>query len=181
MKPLISILTLLLGLNAFHLLAETPTAKPGPEQLKLAVYAGKWEYEATAVKSPVGPAGSEKLTSVNRFINGGFHLETRGKGRSFGSPYRWTEIYYFDPDRREYRYFQHDSQGRAVHGPVTNEGNTWISRWELTADGTRYQCRTKVVFAPDGKSYTYEFGYSEDGVNWKPWLTGKARRVGKAR
>ncbi len=181
MKLLLAFVTIALGMGLPQLRAVDAAPQPGPEHKKLACFTGKWKAELTTVETPLAPAGKATATHEGRFVQGGFHVESRGKGRSPMGTFTWTEIYYYDSSKKAYGNFAYDGTGQAGLAKADCNGNTWTLLWEQSVGGRSYQCRSVVTFAPDGKSSTVEWTYSEDGTTWKPWLTGKAKRVGKAR
>lgn len=181
MKLLLTLVTLAIGLGLPQLRAGSPAPKPGPEHAKLAVFSGKWKGEISSVESPFGPAGKATGEHEGRFVHGGFHVEIRGKGRTAEGPFGWTEIYYYDTAKKGYGNFYYDGVGEAGVAAGTNNGNAWTFMWDQPAKDRSYQCKSVITFAPDGKSSTVEWTYSEDSTSWKPWVSGKAKRVGKVR
>jgi len=181
MKLLLAIVTLALALSLPPLRAGDAAPQPGPQHNKLAVFAGKWKGEISTSETPFGPAGKATDAYEGRLVHGGFHVEIRGKGRGPEGPYSWTEIYYFDPVKKRYGNFYYDGNGEAGVAEGNTDGNTWTFTWDQPAKNKTYKGKSMITFAPDGRSSTYEWTYSEDGTTWKPWLTGKAKRVGKAK
>lgn len=181
MKLLLAFVSFALGLGLPPLRAGEAPPKPGPEHEKLAAFAGKWKGEMSTFETPFGPAGKATDGYEGRLVHGGFHVEIRGKGRSPIGGLSWTEIYYFDPVKKSYGNFYFDTLGEVGVAEGTNDGNTWTFTWDQPAKDKIYKAKSVITFASDGKSSTYEWAYSEDGTSWKPWLTGKAKRVGKVK
>ncbi len=185
----IPILTLgiALCLLAPRLGAQDAPKKPGPEHKKLEMMTGTWKYDETDFESPFGRAGKATFTSASHMIMGGFFLEERGKGVGPDGPYTWLVVTACDPEKGNYYSYNFDSAGafgrpgKGEIGTGTLQGNTWTWTWNSEAKGKSYPSRSVAVYSPDGKTMTYQWSYSEDGTNWKPWLSGKATRVGKAR
>lgn len=181
MKPLsVAVLSLALTL-AVSATAQNSPAKPSPEMARMAVFAGKWKLTETVSDSPFGKAGLGSYRCEIRLAHNGWALEARGKGQGSVAPLTWTEITVHDPETGGYRNHYFDSDGVAAVSPVTFDGRVQRGRWTMAQGGKTYQCQSVVTLAPDGRSYTYQWTYSEDGATWKPWLDGTARKVGSVR
>lgn len=153
-----------------------------PEHKKLEIWTGKWALKETILATPFARAENREYSWDARLVHGGFCVEGRGKQRGTRAPITWTEIHYFDSNARAFRTFYADSEGTITHGTDTVEGDTWAGApWEWQVDGKTYRAKSVLTFAPDGKSYSYQWTYSEDGITWKPWLSGTAKKVGKAK
>ncbi len=178
-------LLLALGL-AFSLVA--PPLRAGdapkalrPEHKKLEIWAGKWDLKETIFETPFAKPERREYRWDARMLHGGFCVEGHGKQRGTSNPMTWTEIHYFDSKTQGFRTFYADSDGTIGDGAETVEGNTWSSSpWQVQVDDKTYHAKSVLTFAPDGKSYRYEWSYSEDGTTWKPWLSGTGKKVGKA-
>jgi hypothetical protein len=57
------------------------------------------------------------------------------------------------------------------------DGETMIWAFSMDAKGKKYQIRQTQSFSSDGRSIQEKSEYSEDGVNWKAYATGIAKRV----
>ncbi|MCC6234977.1 MAG: DUF1579 family protein [Verrucomicrobiales bacterium] len=184
MKSLL-LLPLILGLGmaliAPSARAEGEARKPSPELQKLAPWTGKWRIEETVSASPFGPAGKGSYRCVEKFAHGGYVVESQGKGRGPVAPLSWTEILYYDTAAAAFRSFYCDSDGVAATSNMELTGSSLKGTWTSEAGGKRYTFRTVSTIAADGKSYRYEWDYTEDGVTWKPLLRGVAKRVGSVR
>src|SRR5439155_16561925 len=72
--------------------AQAPAApKPGPEQQKLAYFAGRWTEVGVVKPGPTGPGGPMNVTSNCEWFAGGFNIVCRlllekknGETRSLG-------------------------------------------------------------------------------------------------
>lgn len=162
------------------LCAGEPAQRPAPYNKDIECWTGKWKYEEVMVSNPFLPAGKRTLFSVGKFVNKGHMVELQGRDQS-REGYTWTEIYYYDHVKKTWANFYCDSDGIANNGPKNVDGQRWSSDWEEAAQGKTYKCRCVVTFAADGKSYTYEWTYSEDGQAWLPWVKGKATKTGNVR
>lgn len=181
MRILRIITSLALCLLAPQLQAQPSSATPPPEIQKLAPWTGKWKITETAAPTPFGPAGNATYRVETRFVHAGVAMVSEGKGSGTAGPLTWTETVYFDRTANAYRNLYLDSTGIVGASPQTVDGNTVRGTWETSMAGRKYTCQAVATLAADHQSYTYEWTYSEDGVNWKPWLKGTATRVGSRR
>ena len=162
--------------------AQEAPSKPGIAHQRLAAYAGHWRFSQEFEATPFSPAGKGTKKSTSTLTLGGFFLEERGEGQGPDGKYRWLSVTAFDPDKQQYQQFTFDNRGfssRPDHGEVTfgtEKSGTWTWTWDEEAQGKTYHCQAVDSFATDGKSYRYQWRYSEDGQNWKPWLKGEATR-----
>ncbi len=160
--------------------AQEAPSKPGIAHQRLAAYAGHWRFSQEFEATPFSPAGKGTKKSTSTLTLGGFFLEERGEGKGPDGKYRWLSVTAFDPDKQHYQQFTFDNRGfssRPDHGEVTlgtEKSGTWTWTWDEEAQGKTYHCQAVDSFATDGKSYRYQWLYSEDGQNWKPWLKGEA-------
>ena len=182
MRPQFIVLLALGLLGAVRVPAESPTARsPGPEVKRLEVWAGKWRLEETVHPTPFGKSGKASYRSVMRMTHGGWVLESRGSGSGPDGLLTWTELTVHDPSTGGYRNHYFDSMGVATSSATTFDGRGLKGSWSMTLEGRTYQCRFTATLGADGKTYEYQWSYSEDGQSWKPWLDGKGRRVGAVR
>ena len=122
-----------------------------------------------------------------RLALGGFFLEERADGvASDGSRFQWLAMTAYDDEQKHYQCAYFDSGGffnkvgKNDVQIITVAGDTWTYRWTAQKDNQSYQCRGVVVLTPDHKTSSYEFLYAEDGTNWKPWFSGRGRKVSSA-
>lgn len=168
-----------IGLSLPQLRAADAPKKPGPEHKKMEVFAGKWKWLETAVASPFGPAGKASWKGEGKMTHGGFFYEEHGSGKgSDGQSGSWTFVQWYDEDARIYRNLVMDRSGAVMHGTTRFEGNGFVNEWEAKAGGKTYKCKSVNQFGPGNKTVTYEWLYSEDGVNWKSQFKGKGTKVG---
>jgi Protein of unknown function (DUF1579) len=171
----------MLGLAQVVLLAQTPA--PGPKVQLLQVYAGSWSFVQEFEATPFSPAGKGTKHSQAAMTLGGFFLEERGEGRGPDGTYGWLAVTAYDPESRNYQQFTFDNRGfasRPEHGEVVIgkvRAGTWTWTWDEEGQGRRYHCEAVDTFASDGRSYSYQWRYSADGKDWKPWLKGVATKT----
>jgi hypothetical protein len=180
MKPLI---TFGLAVCLFTLRAsgQEPPKKPGPEHKKLEIMAGRWRYEEEHFESPFGAVGKATYGSEAEMILGGFFAEERGHGNTPDGPFAWVAVTAYDPEKGYYQ-FVYDNTGfgsrpwKGEVGTAKVQGNEWTWTWNQDAKGKTYHCKSVTVFSEDGKTQTYEWFYSEDGVKWKRWSRGRGTK-----
>src|SRR5215470_16938350 len=149
----------LFALAAFAavLSAQNPPAppKPGPEQQKLAFFAGRWTSEGEMKPGPMGPGGKVSGTDVCEWFQGGFHLVCRSEGSTAMGATKSMGILGYDTERKRYTYYGVDNSG--MGGQPLNE---------------RYVVK---VVSPD--SYTFEFSMQMGSGPWAVVMTGTETRV----
>jgi hypothetical protein len=173
--PAISIALILLStLLALSLHAQTPQAKPGPEQERLKVWVGNWTYQGIAHATPTGKAGTFSGTQKTRMILGGHFLESRwkdkgeiGDGKTILT--EGVEITAYNPSKQAYSVFAFESDGYRSEATLTVDGNTWTQLTPRSGpEGKAYQGRAVTTFSPDGKQATVKVDISLDGQVWIP-------------
>ena len=179
MKTVLTFLGLTFCLFTLAAKASEPMPKPGPEMKKFEMFTGKWKLEEADAASPFSLAGKATFDTETRFVHDGFVVEEHGKGKLNGQPNTYTIVYYFDPAAGTYHSFYYDNTGVAIHADGTLTGNSWMAHWTQELKGKQYKGKGEAVLAPDGKKFTYEWTYSEDGVTWKPMFKGTATKVSK--
>lgn len=162
-------------------------AKLSPEMKKLAVFAGKWEYEGEQVDPPVaglpfGGAGTFSGTVTNRFILDGAFMESTIEDKSPGGLTRTVQLTGYDPNTRRYvleTFMSDGTRERAVQ-TVSPDGRVWTSQATMTsATGEQVLLRNVVTFSPDRRALTSVVdGSTDGGQTWKHWFTSKDKKVG---
>lgn len=167
--------------------AQEFTKQPSSEIKKFEMYVGKWRLQTADEATPFGPAGKGTSETEIRFVHSGFSVEEHGVGtfveEAGGTQrepinYSYTIVYNHDPAVNAVRSLFYDCFGAVGHGEGSIEGSSWKNQWTQLANGKNYKCRGVSVVAPDRKSWTYEWTYSEDGLAWKPYSRGTATRAG---
>lgn len=157
--------------------------KAGPEQQKLAVWLGEWDYEGTIMDSRLGPGGKFKGTEQVRWTMDGLFQESRSKDKGVygGKPmtYEGLLVRWYNAVSKTFLSRSFDNDGVIGEGVDTVSGNTWTSTGSgVTSKGEKTLSRGTTVFSADGKSRTGKFEISfDDGKTWAPlWeLTAKRR------
>jgi hypothetical protein len=183
MKHTLSLAARLLSLFTLcflSLLTPQPRAedapKAAPEMKKVSMMIGKWKLEETDEATPFGPAGKATFKTECRYIYNGFFTEEKGVGKVSNVNVSYTILAHYDTDAHTYHFFYYDSNGVAIPSQGTVEGNTIRTHNTQTFNGKTYQIKGETNVATDGKSYTYEWQYSEDGKTWKPMFKGTATK-----
>lgn len=166
-------------LFANRLIAED-APKPAAELKKLEIWLGEWDDEGTTPDSPLGPASKFKGHTSVRMSLGGFFVEARSSMDQFEE----FGLTGWDTAKGRYVVYYFNSAGVSPLGikegegmNLTVEGRKLHWRWVMPVDGRKYQVRQTQTFSEDGKHVTTESQYSEDGSNWKPWLTGASKKT----
>lgn len=187
-------LPFLAGLTAFLLgspgsiLAQQQTSelpKPGPEQKKLEVWVGEWNYEGSGPDTVMGPGGSFKGKSTSRMTMGGLFLESRwaDKGTYGGKVIELSglDLMWFDAPAKGFAARSFCNDGSVASGTATVDGSTWTTLGSRTAaDGQLCLTRDVSTYSADGKTRTSRFEFSTDGgQTWTLWFELTAQRTRK--
>lgn len=103
------------------LAAQAPEKKPepGPEQKKLAYFAGTWKSEADMKANPFGPAGKMTGTDTCEWFAGGFHVVCRSTGKGPMGPLKGLGIIGYNAEEKVYTYYGIDNMGM---GSLSKDG-----------------------------------------------------------
>ncbi|MGH7675073.1 MAG: DUF1579 family protein [Gemmatimonadales bacterium] len=128
---------------------------PGPEQQKLAYFAGRWTSTGEMKPGPMGSGGKMTGTTNCEWFAGKLHLVCRGEGTGPGGPMQSLGIMGYNGERKRYTYYGIDNTGSGdpAYGQLT--GDTWTWEGESLMGGKAVKQR-----------YTIK-QLSADSYNWK--------------
>ncbi len=164
------------------------SAQLSAEMKKLAVFAGKWEYDGEQVDPPVaglpfGGAGAFSGTVTNRFILDGAFMESTIEDKSPAGLTRTIQITGYDPRTRDYVLETFMSDGTREHAvqTVSPDGRVWTSQSTMTSGtGEQALLRNVVTFSPDRSRLASVVDVSTDGgQTWKHWFTSKDKKLSR--
>lgn len=149
----------------------TDQPKPTPEQKKLEIFVGEWEYQGGGKDTPFGPGGKFTGREVSKMILNSFFLESRWKDKAeTGYNPEGIVLRWYDPTAKTYRETGFENDGTASSGTTTISGNTWTTTGtRADKQGKTYQVKFATTFSPDGESGVTKAEYSADGKTWLPW------------
>ena len=156
--------------------AQAPKPTPGPEQKRLANFAGQWKFEGETKESPLGPAGKTSGTETCEFLAGGFHLVCNSKGTGPRGPSTGMSVMGYDPGRKAYTYYAASSLGDNIFVRGQVEGKVWTWSDEATIEGKKM----KIVATVTEETATTNLFKLEVGVDGGPMTvveTGKSTKV----
>jgi len=158
--------------------AQAPAApKPGPEQQKLAYFAGRWTEVGVVKPGPTGPGGPMNVTSNCEWFAGGFNLVCRSDGKGPSGETRSLGILGYSTERKRYTYFGIDNAGMGgdmSYGDLT--GDTWVWEGESVMGGKPVKGHYTIKqVSPD--SYTWKWEMSFAGAPWTLMAEGTDTRV----
>ena len=155
-----------------------PKPTPGPEQKRIAVFAGQWNYQGEAKDSPLGPAGKITATENCEWFAGGFQLVCRSKGTGPRGPVTGMSILGYDPGRKAYTYSAVSSLGDNIFVRGQVQDKTWTWTDEATLEGKKVKIVATVVEeTPTSTSFKLEA--SVEGGPMTVIEQGKSTKVGK--
>jgi hypothetical protein len=180
MKLSLLICVLSLSFLAPSIRAGDTSKGASPEMEKFSIFAGKWKLDEVDEASPFGPAGKATFKASSGFIYNGHFFQERGSGKVGDRKLDYTILTHFDSAAKKYRTIYYDSFGAVFVGDATLDGRTFKGRSsQQSNDGKTYQIKSETTLSEDGKKFTYEWLYSEDGKNWKPMFKGAGTRIGR--
>lgn len=137
-----------------------PAPKPGPEQQKLAYFAGRWNGTGEMKPGPMGPGGRMTGTSNCDWFPGGFYLTCRSNGTSPSGPAHSLGIMGYSSERKRYTFYGIDNSGMGAepwYGVLT--GDTWNWEGEALMGGQTIKGRYVIKqVSPDKYTWTWEMG-----------------------
>lgn len=154
-------------------------ATPGPEQKRIAYFAGQWNFQGEAKDSPLGPGGKITGTETCEWFAGGFQLVCRTKNSGPKGPGTGMGVIGYDPARKAYTYYAVSSHGDNifVRGQVQDKVWTWTD--EATIEGKKMKIVATVTEeSPTSSSFKLEA--SVDGGPMTVIEQGKSTKVGKS-
>lgn len=152
---------------------------PGPEQKRIAYFAGQWKFEGEAKDSPLGPGGKISATETCEWFAGGFQLVCRSKGTGPKGPGTGMSVTSYDPTRKAYTFYALSSHGDNifVRGQVQDKVWTWTD--EAAIEGKKVKIVATVV-EETPTSYSFKLEASVEGGPMMVIEQGKSTKVGKA-
>jgi hypothetical protein len=148
----------LLATAALRAQAPMAVPKPGPEQQKLAYFAGRWNEAAEMKPGPMGPGGKMTGTSTCEWFAGGFSLVCRSEARGpSGEPHNSLGVLGYSTERKRYTYYGIDNTGM---------GGGDLSFGELTGDTWTWEGESLMGGKPIKGHYTIK-QVSPDSYTWR--------------
>ncbi len=169
----------LLGLAAVSVLrAQAPAAapRPGPEQQKLAYFAGRWTEVGDMKPGPMGPGGKVTSTATCEWFPGGFHLVCRSDGTGPMGPSHALGILGYSSERKRYTYYGVDNSGYGDPSYGVLAGDTWTWEGESLMGGQTVKSRYTIKQL-SADSYSWKFEMSMAGGAWTVAGEGTDTRV----
>jgi len=156
-------------------LARKPAPTPGPEYERLEFLVGKWKGGGELKATPVSAAGSFTAKIDCSRFPGGRNVVCRLDGTIATAPYHELAIFGYDPDAKQYTWYDIDSQGVGSLARGSIEGETWIFAFEMKADGKPVKVRATIT----QRGTTRFTNDTEVSVNGGPWLLMQAVTMDK--
>ncbi len=171
---LATVVTLTLASSA--VLTQTAAPTPGPEQKRMAYFAGQWNFQGETKASPLGPAGKTTSTETCEWFAGGFHLVCRTKGTGPKGPATGQSVTAYDQVRKTYTFHAISSLGDNIVARGQVAGKIWTWTDELTVDGKPTKIRATVT-EDTPTSYSFKLEVSMDGGPMMVIEEGKSTKV----
>ena len=150
--------------------------KPGPEQQKLAYFAGKWASEGETKPSALGPGTKFTFTETCEWFSGGFALVCHSDGKIPEGTFSELSIMGYDPGEKTYVYFGTNNFGENEFFRGTEEGGTWTWTNESKMNGKAVHARfTLKQVSADASTSKFEMSMGDEPL--KVIMEGKQTRV----
>ncbi len=168
--------------------AQTQDGPPhGPEQKKIGIFAGEWNYEGTLSETPLGPGGKFHGKTVGKLTLDGFFVESRSEDKGvYGGKervFKGMEVLWYDPMTKTYIHQSFDNEGVVSRSVATERDNTWTETGAMTmSNGKSYKTRSSAVFSPDGRMLKMKVELlTDDGKTWISFWELTSRKVASSR
>ena len=179
MKSLYLICILSLFVTVPQINAEEFQKISNSEMKKFSSFIGSWKLDEIDEATPFGPAGKATFKTKSRFLFNGHVFEERGSGKVGDLKVDYLILTHYDAAAKKFRSTYYDSNGAVFAGEGSIEGRTIKGSSTQEINGKTYKMKNESTLSEDGKKFTYEWLYSEDGQNWKPVLRGSGIRTGR--
>jgi hypothetical protein len=177
-------LSWLFVLSAGFVQAQIPDRpKSGPDDKKLEVWVGDWQYEGVINDTPSGPGGKYAGKLTCRMTLDDLFLETRAEDKGvYGGKemvYQGINVQWYDSVTKTYIARGFDNDGIVSSRITTVNGNTWIGTGTgIDRKGKTGKSKSSLTFSSDGKTYTTKGELStDDGKTWMPWWEETGKRI----
>lgn len=167
-----------LALAVLALPAAGQEAKPGPEQARIAYFAGTWNFTGQVEASPMGPGGATSGNDTCEWFPGGFQLVCRGEATGPSGTAATSAIWTYDPAQQSYTYYGFNSQGNSFYVLGSVSGKVWTWKAELPMEGATMHMRATITEEPPA-AYSYKLEMSGDGTSWTQIEAGRATKRSK--
>jgi hypothetical protein len=158
-------------------MAQTPPAKPGPENERLGYFVGKWTTEGEMKPGPMGPGGKLTSSDTCEWFEGGFAVVCRGEGTTPMGPNKSLGILGYSTEEKAYTYYGVDNSMMSMtsvpRGTLT--GDTWTYTDESQMGGQKVKSRVTIKeLSPTAYTFTMEL-QGPDG-KWAPLMESKSTK-----
>ncbi len=178
MKRIIVVLCVSALVCAGTLQSQTSAPKPGPEQKKMQLLAGNWNFERENKATPLRAAGKFTGSYSTREILNGFFVEYQYKTKGpQGDLYSQIQIDGYDAVAKTNTYSWFNDLGSMGRGTFTINGNE--GTWEGTGiwSGIQFKERGSFSLSVDGRSLIKKGEVTVDGKTWLPNYELKGTRT----
>jgi uncharacterized protein DUF1579 len=158
-------------------LAQAPPSppKPGPEQQRMARFAGKWTGKAEMKPSPFGPGGPMAWTESCDWFAGGFHIVCHSEGKGPQGEMKGLSIMGYDAEKKAYTFMGVDNSGWADYATGALNDKVWTFTSSGSVGGKPYHGRWTITeVSPTKQTFAWEM--SEDGKTWTTMMTGESTK-----
>lgn len=173
----ILIAALATGALASSVVAQAVAPKPGPEQKRIAYFAGRWNYDGAVKQSGMGPGGKIKTSETCEWFAGGFHLICRSEGTGPRGAGKGESTMGYDPAEKSYTYHAINSLGDGFFVRGNVKGPVWTWTNEGKVDGKPMKFRATIT-EQSPSAYTFKLETSSEGNGWEVVEEGRSTKVG---
>jgi hypothetical protein len=126
-------------------LAQVTAPQPGAEYQRLTTLAGTWQGGGAIYATPLSAAGKLTLTNACTVFPGGYNLVCDATGTMLGQPYRELQVLGYDPEARQYTWYDIDNTGMNSLGHGSFSQSTWTFVFDVKANGKPARMRVFIT------------------------------------
>ena len=157
-------------------MAQTESAKPGPELKKLDLFVGTWTLDGNIKPGMMGPGGSMTENQKCEWMDRGFYVVCNSEYKSsMGKGVILSVAGYSDEDKT-FTYREFDGSGAFADARGTLDGNPWVWLGVYKTGGITLKSRFTMTIT-SATSYDFLFEVSQDGTKWMTFMDGKATKA----
>jgi hypothetical protein len=148
--------------------AQMPRRQPGPEQERLAYFAGQWKHEGES------EGFKYARTETCEWFDGRFHLVCRAEGTGDFGPLKDQSVFTYDRGAKAYTFQIISSLGNTLFARGTIAGSVWTWNSELVGENGPFPARMTVT-EQSPTAYTLKLEGLLDGA----WIVLEESRATK--
>jgi hypothetical protein len=155
--------------------AQAPAPQLGEEYQRLGYLVGTWKGGGDMYATALSAVGKFAATITCTRFSGGFHVVCNVDGMMGGEPYREMAVFGFDPEAKQYTWYDIDSTGMNAFCRGSVQGPTWTFVFDVKAGGKPAKLR---VFITELSPTSFE-NRAEVSLGGGPWALMQLVKMSK--